>query len=647
MNKTKSVLTDAQKSVLEKGLNFAQAPAHVPKMEIVAAVEPALRDMQNKVAAEVCRAKVSGILRRSTPPESNISMEEKEALQELKNNEDIVIVPADKGNATVVLDAVDYEQKAMDVIGKKPFERVDNDPTRKVEDGINDLTYALLKAGKIKKPFYSYLRASSCPLPRFYGRAKVHKDNCPVRPVISAVGTATYNVSSYIAKILAPLIGNTENTVKNSKEFVELVSDLEIQDDEVMISYDVEALYTSLPINSVLEIARKKLEEDATLDKRTSLKVDDIIKLLEYCLTSTYFTFRDGFYHLKDGVAMGSPVSSIVANLFMEAFEQSALKSAQEKGIAPRFWRRYVDDVYSLIKKVHADQFLSHLNDQYKDVIRFTCEEEKEGRLPFLDVQVQRKEKKLKTSVFRKKTHTNRVLAFDSHHSDNAKRAVVISMFDRVNTHFNSRDKRGQKKERHFLHALFQRNGYPRSFVQKTLRRCEENRKKRQEGSIVEKKKDNGTIVLPYLKGVTEQIKRVIDPLGFRVVSRADKWQWRICKGIKDSIPIENRTGAIYEIHCSDCPAKYIGETLRSMKVRLNEHKKHIEKGRFDQSAVAEHALFNMHAIDWEKSKMLAKEQRWSARRVKEAILINSQKPEMNKDVGIKLSASWLSLFNK
>ena len=158
--------------------------------------------------------------------------------------------------------------------------------------------------------------------------------------MISAVETATYNVrSSHIAKILAPLVGKTKNMVKNSGDFVESIADIEIQDDETMISYDVEALYTSLRIDSVLDIVRQKLEKDDTLSKRTTLDVDDIVQPLKYCLTSTYFTFRDGFHHLTDSVAMGSPVSSVVANLFMEAFEERRLEQQQRKELNQGFGR--------------------------------------------------------------------------------------------------------------------------------------------------------------------------------------------------------------------------------------------------------------------------------------------------------------------
>ena len=113
-------------------------------------------------------------------------------------------------------------------------------------------------------------------------------------------------------------------------------------------------------------------------------------------MKSTFFSFRGKFYHLTDGVAMGSPVSSVVANLFMEAFEQRALREAKEKKVAPRVWKRYVDDVFALIKRQLAPCLLEHLNEQ-DESIRFTCKEEEDGRLPFLDVNVERSDGKLKT----------------------------------------------------------------------------------------------------------------------------------------------------------------------------------------------------------------------------------------------------------
>jgi len=345
---------------------------------------------------------------------------------------------------------------------------------------------------------------------------------------------------------------------------------------------------------------------------------------------------------------MGSPVSSTVANLFMEDFEDRALSLATEKQFAPRLWKRYVDDVYSIIKLIFVSLLLDHLNNQHEQ-INITSEQEKDNKLAFLDTNTRRQNSRIVTSVFRKETHTNRVLSFESHHPVSAKRAVVLSLFDRVRTHFSKEDVEGQEKEKDLLFDVLRANGYPRLFVEQTLHKSELNRKRRLEtknecSQEKEKEEIKSVVVIPYVENVSEQVKRLLAPLGIKVVCKADKWQWRICSGLKDVIPMENKTGVVYEIDCNDCQASYIGETLRSIKTRIEEHKRHSRNGRFDLSAVAEHSIFNNHTIDWEGSKIIGREDRWHARKIKEALLISKHNPTMNKDKGTELSLSWLRL---
>ena len=93
---------------------------------------------------------------------------------------------------------------------------------------------------------------------------------------------------------------------------------MEVANDEEMVSFDVKALYMSLPVKRTLAVVKSKLESDGSLSERTPLSAAEITDLLEICLTSNYFSFRGKYYRLADGVAMGSPVPSVVANLFME-----------------------------------------------------------------------------------------------------------------------------------------------------------------------------------------------------------------------------------------------------------------------------------------------------------------------------------------
>ena len=101
---------------------------------------------------------------------------------------------------------------------------------------------------------------------------------------------------------------------------------------------------------------------------------------------------------------MGSPVSSVVANLFMEDFEERAM--AEAGNLHPSSWDRYVDDVFSIYKKDYVEVFLHYLNGRDPN-IQFTMEMERDGMLPFLDIQAQRTTEGLvQTSVYRKPTHS-------------------------------------------------------------------------------------------------------------------------------------------------------------------------------------------------------------------------------------------------
>ena len=97
---------------------------------------------------------------------------------------------------------------------------------------------------------------------------------------------------------------------------------------ECLSSYDVSALFTSVPIDPALKVIKDLLEKDPTLKDRTVIGVDGIILLLEFCLKNTYFSFQGQFFEQVEGAAMGSLVSPIVANLYMEHFEQKALSSS-------------------------------------------------------------------------------------------------------------------------------------------------------------------------------------------------------------------------------------------------------------------------------------------------------------------------------
>ena len=130
-----------------------------------------------------------------------------------------------------------------------------------------------------------------------------------MRPIVSFVNSPTYAISGYLARILSPVIGNTDYTVKNSCEFADFIRDKTLNACEELVSFDVVSLFTKIPVDLAVKVAEERLREDAFLGQRTSLPVEDIIHLLSFCLKTTQFAYNGTYYQQGFGKAMGSPVS--------------------------------------------------------------------------------------------------------------------------------------------------------------------------------------------------------------------------------------------------------------------------------------------------------------------------------------------------
>ena len=137
----------------------------------------------------------------------------------------------------------------------------------------------------------------------------------PLRPIVSSIGSVTYETSKELSRILKPLVGRSPHHVQNNQEFLKQLEDIQMGPDDIIMSYNVKAVFTSVPIKPALKIIQKLLEEDHTFPQRTTMTVKNITCLLEFCLSSTYFTFQEKFYEQVEEAAMGSPISPIVASI--------------------------------------------------------------------------------------------------------------------------------------------------------------------------------------------------------------------------------------------------------------------------------------------------------------------------------------------
>ncbi|KFD64510.1 hypothetical protein M514_23357 [Trichuris suis] len=174
-----------------------------------------------------------------------------------------------------------------------------------------------------------------------------------------------------------------------------------------------------------------------------------------------YFLFDNNFYKQSKGAPMGSPLSPVLAEIFMESFERKMFETV-DRQLRPRLFKRYVDDIFVIIKNGQEEPFLTFHNSIFPNQIVFTMEKESNNSVPFLDALITRTNEGLRIRVYRKSTHTDQYLNFSSHHPRSVMRGILAGMINRA-THLC--DPEFLRPELNYIKKIFYRNGYPKSFV--------------------------------------------------------------------------------------------------------------------------------------------------------------------------------------
>ncbi|BHF69945.1 hypothetical protein SprV_0301299200 [Sparganum proliferum] len=213
-------------------------------------------------------------------------------------------------------------------------------------------------------------------------------------------------------------------SVNSASLFLADIPGKSIRSDQIMVSFDVVSLFTSIPPDLARDVLRKRLE--VKYDETTGpLKIQHLMQLFAFC-QRTFFTFDGRTYEQIKATPMGSPISSLVAELVLQELEKVAFSQYK-----PAFWRRYVEDTFVIIEKDKLSGFQDLLNCIFPD-IQITREDVEDEKLPFLDVLVTRTpDDELSTTVYKKATNTTQVLNYHSNHPLVYKRGCVRALFDR------------------------------------------------------------------------------------------------------------------------------------------------------------------------------------------------------------------------
>ena len=152
-----------------------------------------------------------------------------------------------------------------------------------------------------------------------------------------------------------------------------------IEDNEIVVSFDATSLWTIIPIIDTQNIIKDYVNSNDQFTRKTAISQSKFLDLGNLVLTTTQCTFQ--FYQQTDGVAMGVPASSTTAEVYMQADECTAISAALNP---PKVWEQFVDDVYSILKRTHLENFFHQIN-KLRQNIKFTMEEESNRELAFLD----------------------------------------------------------------------------------------------------------------------------------------------------------------------------------------------------------------------------------------------------------------------
>ncbi len=161
----------------------------------------------------------------------NLIREERKTITKLSKDKDIMILPADKARATVVIDKEQHHRKVMELLDDyKTFIKLHKDPTSEYKEQLKKRLKQMQNINVITKQHYLHLIPPGDNPSRLYGSSKIHKEDCPLRPKADNIGTVFYHTAEILANILKPMVGNAEYHCRNSSHYTEDIKNVRIKD---------------------------------------------------------------------------------------------------------------------------------------------------------------------------------------------------------------------------------------------------------------------------------------------------------------------------------------------------------------------------------------------------------------------------------
>ncbi|MGL4482492.1 MAG: reverse transcriptase domain-containing protein [Lactococcus garvieae] len=550
---------------------------------------------------------------------SFLTLEHKNAIRKLKQNKDIIISKPDKGTGLVIMNRTDYIQKMNNILNDdSKFRKMETEPdkTAAIEKKISKILRVMKQENMIDSATFESIRPVGSTIPRLYGLPKVHKPEVPLRPIVDMCNSPYHQVARWLTQILEPVRKDiSKHSLRDTFELIRTIEDVNIKEKQ-MLSLDVQSLFTNVPLEETIDYLCGYIRNK---ECQIGLPEERLKQLLLICTKNIQFQFNGRIYRQKDGVAMGSPLGPVLADIFMGMLERSQLAETVKKC---DLYKRYVDDIFCIIdKKQNPDDLLAQANTAHP-CIKFTMETESEDSLAYMDVKITRRQNgSIERKVYRKPTWNAQLTHFRSFvplkHKRNlirclTHRSVSICTSDTIDAELD------------FLKNVFRESEYPEEFIRENMMTTTPPR-----SSLTAEKKQI-YITVPYKGETTAEIltRRLVHSL--RMTYNAARLRIHytskplLSTNPKDKLPELATSFCIYSFACS-CGANYVGRTSRRLSDRVREHHpKWLTRGesKASSSAILDHLISSSHVINPENAfKPIYKVPRCKSKGVRQRIL--------------------------
>ena len=549
----------------------------------------------------------------------------------------VVITKADKECKLVALNKKDYLEGLMKVLSdSSKFAKYK--PPPKGRGRPSTMNVFERKTKEVNEYVLSIENLSDyvkCDLatrqPYLYGLAKTHKNKVPIplRPVLSATGCYNFSLAKFITSLIGPFCYSSF-CCQNADEFKDRLTDFRNnlpQDAEITcVSYDVESLFTNIPLDDTIDkLVSKIFKNDDTYKFKDVIFTKETLKEgLILCAKDQLFLFNNEVWLQIDGNSMGSPLGPPLANFYVSYIEEECINFNCD--YSPKFYTRYVDDVFSVfINHDKSDDFLTHLN-QVSTPLRFTIEKMENNKLNYIGLTIA---SDLHVSIIDKTPLYN--------FSSPSSHVPIQYLYAGI----NCLSFRALSYTDHDINLKFEFDKIKKSAQEAGLNKSKVEKILKDKVNSFESKSDNKSscdnscdsvdskkfVLLPFINSkLANEVKCFFHNNDVKVSFSTGRNLYSLVR--PRELSIEGKyleANVVYKYKCNSCDRDYIGYTARPLNVRVSEH---TNKSSCLSKA---HSSFKCDSdINKSSFSILCKGSSVFDLRVKEAFFISNLKPSLN-----------------